>query len=85
MIRVLHMIGSLDVGGSQSMVMNIYRKVDKNKIQFDFIVDHPDQMYFAEEIKKMGGKIFFVPSFKGTNIVQIFLIFTGSIIYYILM
>lgn len=71
MIRVLHMIGSLDVGGSQTMIMNIYRRVDKNKIQFDFIVDHPDQLYFAEEIKKMGGKIYFVPSFKGTNIVEI--------------
>ena len=71
MIRILQMIGSLNVGGSQSMIMNLYRNIDRDKIQFDFIVDHPKELYFAEEIKEMGGKIYVMPTFTGTNIIQI--------------
>ena len=52
-VRIIHMIGSLDIGGSQTMIMNIYRKIDRNRIQFDFIVDHSDQLYFKEEIEKL--------------------------------
>ena len=69
--RVLHMIASLELGGSQSMVMNLYRKIDRTKIQFDFIVDHTDSDTLREEIKSLGGKIFVLPTFKGINIIEI--------------
>ncbi|MFQ7119778.1 MAG: glycosyltransferase family 1 protein [Intestinibacter sp.] len=65
------MIGSLDIGGSQTMIMNIYRKIDRKKIQFDFILDHSEQLYFADEVKKLGGKIYFLPTFTGKNILQV--------------
>lgn len=71
MIRVLHMIGSLNIGGSQAMIMSLYRKINRNKVQFDFIIDHPDQIFFAKEVKSLGGKIYFMPTFKGKNILQI--------------
>lgn len=71
MIRVLHMIGSLNVGGSQAMVMNLYRNIDRSRIQFDFISDHPGQVFFADEIRKLGGIIYEMPTFRGTNIIQV--------------
>lgn len=71
MIRILHVIGSLNIGGSQTMIMNIYRNIDRRKIQFDFIVDHPEQLYFADEIYKMGGKIYFMPTFKFVNFLKV--------------
>jgi len=67
MIRVLHMIASLDVGGSQTVMMNIYRNIDREKIQFDFVIDHPKEDYFAEEIRSLGGRVFTMPAFHGTN------------------
>lgn len=70
-VRIIHMIGSLDIGGSQTMIMNIYRMIDRNRIQFDFIVDHSDQLYFKEEIEKLGGKVFVMPRFTGKNIFQV--------------
>lgn len=70
-IRILHMIGSLNIGGSQSMVINLHKVVDRSKVQFDYIVDHPDQLYYAETIKQLGGKIFELPTFKGTNFIEI--------------
>ena len=71
MVRVLQMVGSLDIGGSQIMVMNLYRAMDRERVQFDFIVDRPDKMFFAEEIKALGGKVYVMPQFKGTNISKI--------------
>lgn len=65
--RILHMIGSLAIGGSQAFVMNIYRKIDREKFQFDFIVDSLENNFFADEIEKMGGKVFYLPKFNGKN------------------
>lgn len=70
-IRILHMIGSLRIGGSQSFVMNIYRKIDRNRIQFDFIVDSSKNNYYLDEIKKMGGKVYYFPKFNGKNYFKI--------------
>lgn len=68
MIRILHMIGSLNIGGSQTMVLNLYRNINREKIQFDFIIDKPNELYFADEIIALGGKIFTFPGFTGKNV-----------------
>ena len=70
-IRILHMIAKLELGGSQSMIMNLYRNIDRNKIQFDFIVDHSDESDLRNEIISMGGKVYDFPTFKGWNIIRI--------------
>lgn len=67
MIRVLQMIGTLDVGGSQTMIMNLYRCIDRERIQFDFVLDHPEGLYFADEVKSLGGRIYTLAPFRGTN------------------
>lgn len=69
--RALHMIGSLEIGGSQAMVMNLYEKIDRKQLQFDFIVDHPEQTYLLNKIEALGGKVYFMPTFKGWNIIEI--------------
>ena len=67
-IRIIQFIGSLNTGGSQSMVMNIYRNIDRNKIQFDFIVDRKEELLYYDEILRLGGKVYiFNEFFKGTN------------------
>ena len=71
MIRILQMIGSLNVGGSQTMLLNIYRNIDRSKIQFDFVLDHPKETYFAEEAKALGAKIYTMPGFNGANAAEI--------------
>ncbi len=71
-IRVLHMISILEMGGSQSMVMNLYRAIDRERVQFDFIVDHADKdTTLRKEIELLGGRIFSFPSFKGGNVFEI--------------
>lgn len=38
MIRILHVLGGLDRGGAETMVINLHRAIDKDKIQFDYII-----------------------------------------------
>ncbi len=60
MIRILHVIGTMNRGGAETLIMEIYRNIDRTKIQFDFFVynysDAPGA--YDEEILSMGGKIF---------------------------
>jgi len=70
-IRILHMIGSLNVGGSQSLIINLYKNIDRTKYQFDFVIDKPNETYYKNLIESMGGKIYVMPSFNGINFSQI--------------
>lgn len=70
-IRVLHMIGSLNIGGSQSMIINLHKAIDKTKVQFDYIIDHPGHLYYESTIKSLGGKIYEFPTFNGRNFLKI--------------
>ena len=36
MIRVLQVIGGMNAGGMETMLMNYYRNINNNEIQFDF-------------------------------------------------
>lgn len=66
-IRVLHVFGSLDRGGAETMVMNLYRNIDRKLIQFDFIKHTSDIGAYEDEIKELGGVIYSFPRYKGTN------------------
>ncbi|MBC5975328.1 glycosyltransferase, partial [Bacillus pumilus] len=60
--RVLHIVGGMNRGGAETMIMNIYRALDRNVLQFDFITHRKDVCDYDEEIQKLGGRIFYVPS-----------------------
>ena len=70
-VRVLHMIGNLDIGGSQALVMSIYRMIDRSRVQFDFVIDRADRNYFVSEIESLGGRVFVLPQYKGYNVGEI--------------
>ena len=53
MKRVLQVLGSLQRGGAETLVMNIYRNIDRKKIQFDFIVRENVKDGYEEELKKL--------------------------------
>lgn len=60
MIRVLHIVGDMDLGGLETMIMNIYRNINRDEIQFDFLEygDKDMKYYYDDEIKSLGGKIY---------------------------
>lgn len=66
-VKVLHMIGSLNIGGSQAMMMNLLEAIDRQNVEIDFIIDHPDELYFADRVRSAGAKIYVLPTFSGKN------------------
>ena len=66
-IRVLHVLGSTNLGGAESRIMDLYRHIDREKIQFDFLVHSTKEGFFEPEIRQMGGNIYYLPSFRVYN------------------
>ena len=63
-IRIAHIIGKWLGGGVESVVMNYYRNIDKNKIQFDFICDEDSTDIPFKEIEELGGKVILIPPYQ---------------------
>lgn len=58
MIRVLHIVSRMDRAGQESLIMNIYRNIDRTKIQFDFLCSSDKKGDFDDEIRLLGGNIY---------------------------
>ncbi len=63
-IRIAHIIGKWLGGGVESVVMNYYRNIDRQKIQFDFICDNDSTNIPYQEIEKLGGRVILVPPYQ---------------------
>lgn len=57
MKRVLHIVGAMNRGGTETMLMNLYRNIDRSKVQFDFVSFSKEEAHYDEEIKSLGGKV----------------------------
>lgn len=51
MIRVLQVVTILNRGGLETMLMNYYRNIDREKVQFDFLVHREQRGAYEEEIE----------------------------------
>lgn len=63
-IRVLQIVGRMDRGGIENFVMNIYRNIDREKVQFDFLCHYGREAAFNDEIRAMGGRIYEMPAIR---------------------
>lgn len=55
-MRVLQVVTKMDRGGLETMLMNYYRRIDRNKVQFDFLVHREERGAYDDEIELLGGK-----------------------------
>lgn len=77
-LRVVHIIGKVEMGGVQAVVMNYYRNIDKTKVQFDFIIDGYNETPIDKEIESMGGKVYKIEPYEKNifkNMLQCYKIF----------
>ncbi|OIK09376.1 glycosyl transferase family 1 [Bacillus sp. MUM 116] len=58
-LRVLHVVVNMNRGGAETLIMNLYRNIDRQKVQFDFLTCK--EGVFDAEIEKLGGKIHRIP------------------------
>lgn len=66
-IRILHVIGIMNRGGAETMIMNLYRNIDRTKVQFDFVENSFEPAAFDEEIRELGGRIYRCMHYNGKN------------------
>lgn len=58
-LRVLHVVVNMNRGGAETLIMNLYRNMDRSKVQFDFLTCK--EGVFDEEIKQLGGIVHRIP------------------------
>lgn len=60
-IRILHIVSFMQRGGLETLIMNCYRHIDREKMQFDFIVHREFRADYDDEIEALGGRIYRLP------------------------
>lgn len=66
-IRVLHILHTMNRGGTENAIMNYYRHIDRERIQFDFLLTDPNKCAFEDEIISLGGIVHRVPRLTMSN------------------
>ena len=67
MVRVLMIVHEMNRGGIENFIMNLYRSVDRSKIQFDFVEHTNNKCAFDDEIEELGGVIYRCPDYRIFN------------------
>lgn len=60
-IKILHVVGKMDPGGVETLLMNIYRNIDRERFEFHFAVQLEGEGFYDHEIRELGGKILLQP------------------------
>lgn len=72
MIRILQCVNDMHRAGLETMLMNYYRNIDRNEIQFDFLTHRPNRSDYDDEIESLGGKIYYAPRLYPQNYLEYF-------------
>lgn len=56
--RILQIVPAMNCGGMETFIMNVYRHVDRQQVQFDFLTHYAARGFFDDEIEAMGGRIY---------------------------
>lgn len=60
-VRILQVVTSLNPGGIENYLMNLYRHIDREVVQFDFLVHRSEPGLYEKEVEDLGGRIYRVP------------------------
>lgn len=60
----------MDRAGIENMLMNYYRKIDRNMIQFDFLSHRKEDGAYDEEIRSLGGRVYHAPRLYPQNYIS---------------
>lgn len=66
-IRILHVVTTMDYGGVETLLMSVYRAIDRTRVQFDFLCHNRLDGKFSDEIQALGGKLFCIPGPRHTG------------------
>lgn len=67
--RILQVVSSLSAGGAETMIMNIYKNINRQKVMFDFLIFGDIEGFYSRDITSLGGKIFSIKPVRETGII----------------
>ena len=56
-LKILHVVGSMGMGGVENWLMQVLRRIDRSQLQIDFLVETDEPRLFNPEILAKGSKI----------------------------
>jgi glycosyltransferase involved in cell wall biosynthesis len=59
--KILHVVGKMNPGGIETLLMNIYRNIDRDRFDFHFAVQSNEPAFYDDEIRTLGGTIIVQP------------------------
>ena len=80
-IRVLQIIGDVVGGGVEQVILNYYRHIDRNEVQFDFVLHNGALKSYVDNIESLGGKVYKITPYKSNpvkTVLEMYKIMKGS-------
>lgn len=71
-MRVLQVVNDMHRAGLETMLMNYYRNINREDIQFDFLTHRAYKSDYDDEIISLGGKMYYAPRLYPQNYLQYF-------------
>lgn len=62
MVKVLHVLSAVNGGGVEAMLLNYYKNMDKNQVQFDFVAHKENGNLLTKDFEQLGCKVYFITS-----------------------
>lgn len=56
-VKVLEVIGSMNMGGAETLLMNIFKNIDRKKFEMIFLCYGNQKFDYEDELTNLGGKI----------------------------
>ena len=59
-IKVVHVLKCMDMGGIETLIMNVFKNIDRTNVEFIFILFDENRSFYEDEIEKLGGRIYHI-------------------------
>ena len=57
MVKVLHFVAIMNRAGEETFIMNVFRKIDRRYVIFDFLCSLAQKGEYEDEIESLGGTV----------------------------
>lgn len=61
MERVLQSLGSLNMGGAETMIVNTLASIDRERVTFDFVIPGAEEGLLEPRVKQLGANVYHIP------------------------
>lgn len=62
-IRIAQVLNRMDSGGIEAIVLNYYRHIDRDKVQFDFYFAEGSSLPQCKELEQLGAELHSIPAY----------------------